>query len=142
MIWLLDAIASLERGYEHRWIFCHKNSFFPLERKNCEKVSPYFSPIESIKETDPFPQMYFSWILKWFKIIQNSFNLFDCIHNSNKFNKNCFWIWFKFLIKKSLILHYIFTLKMWYTASFSFLKLCLQLFLLIEGYFLFQKDNY
>ena len=70
----------------HRWIwiFCQKNYYFPGWWKTCEKVSPYFSPIKSIKETDPFPQMYF-WneILKWFKIIQNGFNLFDCINNSN-----------------------------------------------------------
>ena len=64
-------------------ILSKKKLIFPGWWKNCEKASPYFSPTKSIKETDPFPQMYFSWILKWFKFIQNGLNLFDCINNSN-----------------------------------------------------------
>ena len=40
---------------EHRWIFCQKIEFFPSQRKNCEKLSPYFS----LSEVENFSKLHF-----------------------------------------------------------------------------------
>ena len=89
--------------------------------KLVKKFPPIFHLLKAWKKRIHFhfhPQMYFSWIRKWVKLFKMVLIYLIAIIIQNKINKNCFWIWFKFLIIKSLTLHYIFTLKMWYTASF------------------------